>query len=109
VAPRSTIRLNGPTPRSLDVAGLTGGSPNAENRSAISSPASSVLDMRRLPQCEQKPRTRRVSVQNGQKFFVSFFQKRKRFFLKKEAKTFIRFDASGPNPIGSALDSGRFA
>jgi len=26
---------------------------------------------------------------NGQKFFVSFFQKRKRFFLEKEAKTFI--------------------
>jgi hypothetical protein len=38
-----------------------------------------------------------------QKFFVSFFQKRKRFFLKKEAKTFApwrlvwggRFDRRG--------------
>ena len=27
-----------------------------------------------------------------EKFFVSFFQKRKRFFLKKEAKTFIHYE-----------------
>jgi len=37
------------------------------------------------------PRRRDLSVTNGQKFFVSFFQKRKRFFLKKEAKTFHPF------------------